>query len=250
MRLRRRPPTSRPNVPRRPRRPRVATLLRLLVLALLAAAALEAPGLRVQEIEVVGNARVPAARVVALSEVEKGDFLLAVRPSRVEERLRGDPLIAGANVSVDFPGRVSIEVAELSPVALVPLGSTFLEVAAGGVVIDVRESACGTSLPILTGPIVEPPAPRGRRLSGRGWDLLLGCADRMGAKARSFLSEIHLENEEMTAYTEAGTPVYLGDGTCGVEGLGDVLEAVVANESDVLYVDFRYEGRPFIKMRQ
>ncbi|HKK08477.1 MAG TPA: FtsQ-type POTRA domain-containing protein [Gemmatimonadota bacterium] len=105
------------------------------------------PAFRVEEVGVVGTRYVPPDRVAALAAVEP-DASVWDDPSRWEDRVRSDPLVADARVRRTGAHRIEIRVTEVQPVALVPTPD-LVAVDSGGRVLPLDPSDADLDLPIV-----------------------------------------------------------------------------------------------------
>jgi cell division septal protein FtsQ len=85
--------------------------------------ALAYPALRVRQIEVSGERRVPAAQVLAASRLGDGQSIFTVDPRAVQADVRRSTWIRSAQVSAQLPDRVVIRVDEWQPVAVYQPGA-------------------------------------------------------------------------------------------------------------------------------
>ena len=109
-----------------------------------------APSFGVSQVQVTGNARNTAERVLEIGGVSRGPNLLSLDLRQIEERLVADPWIVRAHVDRQLPDRLIVSVHEREPVALLALGALYL-VDAKGVIFKRVESGEHFDYPILTG---------------------------------------------------------------------------------------------------
>lgn len=77
------------------------------------------PVLGVRSVEVTGTRALQQPQVVAEAAVPLGESMLRVDTDGIARRLRGDPRVAGVNVSLSWPSAVRIAVTERQPAAFV-----------------------------------------------------------------------------------------------------------------------------------
>jgi len=94
----------------------------LLGLALLYLIFLHMPYFNLRQAEVTGNRRLSREEVIEASELEGGINLLTVNLVGVADKLRRHPWIRSASVYRRFPGRITIEIEERTPVGIVNAG--------------------------------------------------------------------------------------------------------------------------------
>ena len=135
-------------VERRRRRVRSAgrrtanALVVLLPLLALAWVALASTWLAVDRVEVTGNARLPVDEVVEAAAVAAGTPLARVDTGEVEDRVAALAPVAEVAVRRTWPGTLTVEVVERTPVAFSPaLGTTAVLVDASGVPFGTEPTA-------------------------------------------------------------------------------------------------------------
>ena len=135
--------------------------------------ALRSPVLDVDVIRVTGTGRTPAAEVVAVSGVRRGQALIDLDPDSARAAVSRLPWVLRATVTRQWPASVSISVTEREPVAAARSGkrSWALVDAEGRVLATVAEPPPG--LPPVSG--VAPVGLPGSRL-GPGWEAVLRVA--------------------------------------------------------------------------
>ena len=139
------------------------------VLLVLTGAALSTrtPLLDVDHVEVVGTARVPAARVLEVATAagaERGVPLVDIDEDVIERAIETLPAVASATVARRWPGTLEVEVVERTPVAVLRYGDTTALVAADGVVTALVSAAPpgvpaldGASADLVPGAVVDAP---------------------------------------------------------------------------------------------
>jgi cell division protein FtsQ len=106
----------------------IASVITVLALAW---GATVSPLLAVEQIDVKGNAQVPAADVIAAAQVGEGDAMVWLDPGEVVARLEASPWIRTAKVTRDWPRTLVIRVTERTPAAWVQVDGQ-----AGVLVVD------------------------------------------------------------------------------------------------------------------
>jgi len=142
---------------------RTARKLSLVFLFLVAQALfLFSPLFRLSEVVVRGNERLADGAVVKQAAMAPGSYLWALSPHGIGQRIQALREVRSASVSMAVPGRVTLEVRERQPVALVSRSGgpcPWYEVDAEGVVLGSARP--GTALPRVR---VEHPVPAGGRI--------------------------------------------------------------------------------------
>lgn len=221
-------------------------VLRLAVPAALAAAAVtgvgmaaagasdyldDAPGFRVETLDVIGARRLGPDEAAALAGIVRGVPICDVDAAAARARLEADPRIASAVVLKEMPGTVRILVAERDPVALLVGEAGLHPVADDGSMWAAVPARSAPDLPVLTG---FDPARAGRDPVALREDLsaaaaLLRLVDRVGLPGGRAVSEVHRDPAGgLDIVTSDGQVVHLGRGPYRerLRRLGDVAEVL------------------------
>lgn len=89
-------------------------------------ALLDAPWLRVEEVEIVGLERVSREEILNAMEVTRETSVLNLNLSQLTRRLESLPWLRSALVRIETSGRLVVEVEEREPLAMVAVGKHFL----------------------------------------------------------------------------------------------------------------------------
>ena len=118
--------------------------LALIVCVWLAAMALI---FRIQAIDVTGGGDIPAADIIALSGVEKGQNILTLNDSEIERRIGTDVRLVLVSVEKEYPGHVTLHVRRREPAAyLSSKGFTYVLDSKGIVLEEDRTGGTRTGL--------------------------------------------------------------------------------------------------------
>lgn len=131
------------------------TLLLLAVTGGLVVAVFQSSWFSVDSITVEGENRAPVLELLADAGVEPGVSIVSVRSGAAEERLRQDPWIAEAQVSVMWPRSIEVVVLEHVPIARVTSGSTWVVSSSQGAVLETGSPLAEPHIDIDVG-ILEP----------------------------------------------------------------------------------------------
>jgi cell division protein FtsQ len=231
----------------------VLLLLRFgtIMTAALGAAALPMSSLFVvRSVHVRGAAHIPAAEVVALAGLHRGDRLFSIPAADIVARVVRHPRIARAAVRVGRGGQIVIRVAERIPYAAFPFEGRYLIVDRAGIVIDDRISP-GT-LPVVSAAGFVPQWARlGDRLPAGGIERALAALGRLPAGVVVPGTRLRVEPlGDLVLFTPDGIAVRLGP----LRGLderasmmAEILAAVRARGLAVEYLDLRFTGNVVMK---
>lgn len=234
-------------------RPGAERILRFLAVAaaLCAAAAFPASALfDLRSITVEGNTVVPAAAILERIGVRPGDSAFRVNASRILSRLRSDPRLEDASVTLEFPARLTVAVRERPPVAALALGDGYLLLAANGVAI-ARVRTPGPYLPLRVDRLGLPWVQAGTVVPSADARLGAGVAGRLPEPLREVAAALRVDRGgEVVLQTRDGVAVRLG-GADGIDArlamVPQVLAAVRARGLRVEYVDLRVPGSVIVK---
>ncbi|MBW1988272.1 MAG: FtsQ-type POTRA domain-containing protein [Deltaproteobacteria bacterium] len=103
-----------------------------------------------RSVEVSGNVRLTKQEILDRAGVAVGQNVLSVRLGQARERLLADPWIARATVRRQLPDKISIEVSEHVPMAVLDLGERFLMDTRGEIFKRAGAGEC-ENLPMVRG---------------------------------------------------------------------------------------------------
>jgi hypothetical protein len=231
----------------------IALLSKLLGLAVLLAASglmydvASSPELRVSRVSVVGNRLMSAAEVETAAGVT-GLNLFWIRRSDVDQRLRLLPPVESAEVSVELPDHVLIQVKERDPVAIWQAGETPYLVDETGLVLSARPSE--RPLMVVRDTSGHPVAP-GSRVSAdavRGVGELDGrLTDAFGPQQRQY--EYAYETG-LNVVQSIGPRLIIGSGDgldWKVASIRTIIRHLEANRRSAELIDVRFGDRPYYR---
>ncbi|MFZ2446763.1 MAG: cell division protein FtsQ/DivIB [Syntrophobacteraceae bacterium] len=111
---------------------------------------LDAPWLKVEEIEIAGLKSLERTKILDSMGVSRGECILNLRMGPVAERLKALPTVKSASVRLDLPGRIVVEIAEKEPLALVK-GNDFYLMDENGMLIARALPEENRRLVLITG---------------------------------------------------------------------------------------------------
>jgi cell division protein FtsQ len=217
----------------------------------LGAAALPTSSLfAVRSVQVRGTVQVPAAEIVALAGLRRGDRLFAVPAAEITARVLRHPRVARAAVRVGNGGQIVIRIAERIPYAAFPFRGRYLILDRAGIVIDDQWSA-GT-LPVITATAFVPEwVHLGDRLPTGGIERALAALDRLPAAVVVPGTRLRVEPQgDLVLFTPDGIAARLGP-LRGLEEraalMPEILAAVRARGLAAEYLDLRFSGSVVMK---
>ncbi|HZP90479.1 MAG TPA: FtsQ-type POTRA domain-containing protein [Actinomycetota bacterium] len=142
----------------------VAALALTLLVGTAGLALSRSPLFRLRNLQIAGVSHLTRGEVTRLAGLGPHTNVLWLDTEAVERQLEADPWIARALVRRRLPWTVTISVQERSPVAAIPIGSSFRVIAADGTVLDQVDSA--PPLPQIVMPPPWVPGTRGQSPAG------------------------------------------------------------------------------------
>jgi cell division protein FtsQ len=125
-------------------------LLVIFFAGIAAAVFFTSPLSKVRSVEVVGSNQVTVEQILNASGIKEGMNIWEVEPAEVDKRLKSQlPLIAKADVAVNFPGHVVIAVAEKPVAAALYKGGNYYRLLSDGTVFDAVKANTVLNLPLL-----------------------------------------------------------------------------------------------------
>lgn len=198
----------------------------------------------IQEVEVIGNTRITAERVIELAAVPDGETLLRIDSDEVAENVAADPWIEGADVSRRLPSTLRIEVHERAPAAVVDTGATFWFVEAGGRVLAESIASSATVVPVIRdvpdfvaepGTVSESPTLR------NALRVLSGLSEELRTAVRTVSAPTI---EETALLTSSGVEIMMGEAVNMPEKSALVADIMAAQGANVVFIDVRSIERP------
>lgn len=204
----------------------------------------------ISEVAFVGNKYFIPDELLLMTGIKSGTNLFQVDSQKVIAQLKKHPRIKDASVRKLYPSRLKITIWEREPVAVLPLGDSFLELADDGTILSVSDRVKNTSLPIVTGsnPVY---AKDGMSLKSKGLDLALSVACNLDKQSVGQVSEISVAVlQNIRLYTNDGITIYFGDETDIKEKIATFetfLSEYAQKRAKVVSVDLRIDGKMVVK---
>jgi cell division protein FtsQ len=224
--------------------------------ALIAAASLrdfvvDSPYFSVREIQVRGGERVSGNEIVTVAGLSKGMNIWKVDPAGIERKIAKHPWVRRVLVHREFPRRISIDVEERKPRAIVALGKLYYVDADGVIFTEVR-AGDKMHYPMLTGLSADQlmaPQPTLRRRVQEAMRLGELMAQRSYA-----LSEIHFDQgDQLVIYTaQRAMALRMGWGEWEdkLARLERLLELWKGNEARLASLDVSFRDQIVARLRR
>lgn len=233
-----------------------AVLYRLREPMLIAAASLhdfvvENPYFSVREIQVRAGERVSGNEIVAIAGLRQGMNIWKVDPAGIETKIAKHAWVRRVLVHREFPRRITIDVEERTPKAIVAVRKLYY-VDADGVLFKEVIAGDNLNFPMLTGLSAEeltaPDAATRKRIAEA-----VKLAQLMGQRSHS-PSEIHFDAPDKLVVYTTGHPVALrmgwGDWEAKVAHLEQLLALWKGNEKRLASLDLSYRDQIVARLRR
>jgi cell division protein FtsQ len=109
------------------------------------------PIIKVKSIEVSGNNIVPTDKIIALSEINKGDNMLKLNMRRIRENIYTNPYVEVCKVKRSVLGYVYITISERMNAGIAPYNGKYVTFDKKGVIIEILDKLDGINLPLISG---------------------------------------------------------------------------------------------------
>lgn len=203
-----------------------------------------------EAVSVAGNVTVSSDEIRERAGVRPGLNAFRVNAGLIRKRLLEDPRVRSASVTMLFPGRLRLTIAERTPAAALAVGEGYFQVSADGVALAA--AADPESLPIVVADRLSPADVVVGEVI-RSSDARLGSriAGSLPASIRDRVAGVYLDGAgEASLALRGGVTVRLG-GTAGMaerlEMVPDVLDAIATRGLVVESVDLRVPGNVVVR---
>jgi len=231
-------------------------LYRLSGPVLIAAASLrdfvvESPYFSVREIQVRGGEKVSGNEIVTIAGLSKGMNIWKIDPAGIERKIAKHPWVRRVLVHREFPRRITIDVEERTPRAIVAIRKLYY-IDADGVIFKEVQAGDKMNYPMLTGLSMEQltaPDPTLRKRIQEAMRLGELMAQRSHA-----LSEIHFDQPGQLVVYTAHQPMALrmgwGDWEDKLARLERLLALWKGNEARLASLDVSFRDQIVARLRR
>lgn len=203
-----------------------------------------------EAVTVAGNVTVPADEIRGRAGVGPGLNAFRVNAGLIRRRLLEDPRVRSASVTMAFPSRLRLTIAERTPAAALAVGEGYFHVSADGVALAA--AADPESLPVVLADRLNPAdVVVGQVLPSSDARLGSWIAGSLPAALRDRVAGVHVDGAgEASLALRGGVTVRLG-GNAGIDGrlemVPDVLDAIATRGLVVESVDLRVSGNVVVR---
>jgi cell division protein FtsQ len=212
--------------------------------------------LRVDEIVVDGNVRMPSGELLALLEGMKGEHILWIDLDSWQSDLLASPWISDATLRRTLPSTIEVTVSERVPIAIARLNGDLYLVDERGVVIDFYgPEYADLDLPIVDGlasgatPAAGEPVVTDASRAALAWDVILSIAPKPELARR--LSQIDVSDRHNVEVILAGDPAVIAIGTDRflprLQSYVELAPTLRERVSDIDHVDLRFDDRIYVR---
>lgn len=210
---------------------------------------------RVDQVRVLGNQRVSAEQIVALSDIRSGVALFDLDLERIGNKIEEDPWVATAQVRRVFPGEIVIEVTERQPGAILSLGYLYY-VDWDGEIFKLLAPSDRLDYPVITGLTAEDLTTNPGQVRSRLQQAMGLLMELKGRKHLSLddISEVHIDDRigfVLTTYA-GGVPIRLGFDGFGekLDRLEKVYRELRPQLAGLNYIDLNVADRVIVSLAQ
>lgn len=211
----------------------------------------ENPYFSVREIQVRAGERVSGNQIVAIAGLRQGMNIWQVDPAGIEKKIAKHPWVRRVLVHREFPRRITIDVEERTPKAIVAIRKLYY-VDADGILFQEVQPGDNMNFPMLTGLSAEeltaPDQSTRKRI-----EEAVKLAQLMGQRSHS-LSEIHFDAADKLVVYTTRHPVALrmgwGDWEAKVARLEQLLTLWKGNEARLASLDMSYRDQIVARLRR
>lgn len=222
--------------------------LGLFVAVLATYAVFQSPLFQLQRIDVVGGERLSGADVLTWTGLSLGQNLFDLDTETIEKELLRHPLVANVTVSRRLPATLQVVVDERKPVALLSVGGGLWAIDAEAIAL-FESTSLTLTLPLITlDANLQPEA--GSAVNHPRLHLALSFVRGLSLKGLASLSEVHVTDEGLVAYTRDGISISLGnDGEMSEKArvLEGLLDQIQARRLAVAHIDLRHPKSPVFR---
>ena len=211
----------------------------------------ENPYFSVSEIQVRGGENLTGNEIVAIAGLSKGMNIWKIDPAAIEQKIARHPWVRRVLVHREFPRRITIDVAERTPRAIVAIRKLYY-IDADGVIFKEVKAGDKINYPMLTGLTTEQLTSPDRTTRKR-----IQEAMRLGelmAQRAHVLSEIHFDQPGRLVVYPAHQPMALrmgwGDWEDKLARLDRLLALWKGNEARLASLDVRFRGQIVARLRR
>ncbi len=175
---------------------------------------LRSPLFTIAVISIQGLDKLPASEVRQVMGIREGMNIWKVSPPELRGRIFTLPRVAEVEVERVLPDKLLIRIREKHALALAPYHGNYLELAADGTMIGIRNECTG-ELPLISG-LLQGQMSLGLKIADQDQgEIIAAFLDAFqGTVSPPPLAEINVENpEQIIAYTWEGMEVWLGNKT-------------------------------------
>jgi len=212
--------------------------------------------LRIERVEVRGNARMPTGEVLAVLDGMRGENILLADLDAWRNQLLASPWVLDATLRRSLPSTIEVTVSERAPMAIARLDGSLYLIDERGTVIDLY----GPQYADLDLPIVDGLTPERRRAAGASLStdqdraalaasVILALAPQPALARR--LSQIDVSDRHNVAVILAGDPAVISVGTdrflARLQQYVELAATLRERVPDIDQVDLRFDDRIYVR---
>ena len=245
---------------RRKKRPgNIKWLLKILTLLLVMFAAysfIHSSFFAVASIKVTGVQSIPAADLVALSGLAKGENIFKTDTAAAQKKVCTNAMVKDAEVKKKYPRTIEVIVEERIPAAIIPIAGGLIQIDMEGFILRKDSVLSHTPLPIITGLKLSDNVSVGEKIDAENLDMGLKMIAQMDEGAKKEIAEINVSDpQKLRAFTVQGAEVRLGNADGFQEKFAKFLQVLKEEQKlgkldNIEYIDVSFSGRPVVYYRK
>lgn len=209
-----------------------------------------------RSIEVEGNRTVSSEKVVSLSQIVLGENYFVISKDKVEKNLEQYPFIETATMKKKLPNCIVITIVERPAVGYIVTSNGYIQVSADGRMLAIQQRLDDYNLPVISGIELNDLPTLGGVIENDKFKQALKVISSCDEELLHNIAELNVSQEHyILAYTNQKIEVRLGDMDdieSRLNDLNDIIKNIVDSkipEENIQYIDMRYQGYPYIKMK-
>lgn len=215
------------------------------------------PTFRPQDLQIGGTRHVSPAEVKAALELPADRNIFFLNHADLEHRLQAIPWVRSAAVTLALPDRVSVQVHEWTPSAVLQVGESSYYVSGAGRVLDPATEA--GSYPVINRPDLQAPHSGQQVIAGELLPMLLQLRAGFRPAFKVTITSFTIDRRDvLSAQTDRGWSIIFGQMLTAEDR--STLETKVASlralstrldltSRQIVYVNLENPGSPAVQMR-
>lgn len=226
--------------------------LALFVTLLAGYAFMQSPFFALQTVHVTGSDYLGEEKVLALGGIHYGTNILQLDLRRIQTSISDHPAVAEVRVARRLPSTLAVDIIEKRPVVYLTTNRGFWAVDVEGTVLYFSDSLA-RPLPLVTSSVPLSGINEGHTLQSPTLLAALLFVNSLTPHGKNRISELHVNDQGIVAFTSDHITINLGSGQDMVEK-AEVLDALFVrisqNDLAVSSIDVRHPRTPVVEQKR